>query len=228
MMTTTIDSDMQRLLAYEAPFLVEKLLLEHVVETEDEARALFTEVKRYLVAAHANARGEKDCSMYSLVVDEAWHQFVLFTHEYTEFCHSFFGRYIHHIPGNAPEPVNADGEAEAGPEMMTIDEFKAHYEALFGVTLPDVWYDPLNVHLHRRLSRKKKLSVSRGDEGTVDLLDAKGEVLLSVSDMALPALEFVARTPTFFTRELPGNLTDEEKVGLVATLVEYKLLRVAA
>ena len=46
--------------------------------------------------------------------------------------------------------------------------------------------------------------------------------------LALPALEFLTRTPTFFARELPGELTDEEKLGLVSAFVEHGLLRVAA
>ena len=225
-MTSTTQNDIRDALTYEAPFLIEKLLKQHVVETAEEAEALFSEVKRYLVAAHSVPEGGAECSMYSLLVDEAWHQFVLFTREYTDFSQRYFGRFIHHNPGNAPKHLHDDEEPVT---MMSLMEFEAHYKALFGVALPDVWYDERNVRLHGRLSKGKAvLSVARGGDGTVDVLDATGEVLLSINEMALPALEFVTRTPTFFTRELPGDLTDEEKIGLVATLVEYRLLRVAA
>ncbi len=38
-------------------------------------------------------------------VDEAWHQFILFTADYERYCHAKAGRFIHHlpiIPGEAP------------------------------------------------------------------------------------------------------------------------------
>jgi hypothetical protein len=46
-----------------------------------------------------------------------------------------------------------------------------------------------------------------------------------VSDLAVDALRFIADTGAFYVRELPGELTSAEKVGLVAALVEMKLLR---
>jgi hypothetical protein len=36
-----------------------------------------------------------------------WHEFILFTEDYSEFCQTFFGRYIHHLPNvfeNRPMP----------------------------------------------------------------------------------------------------------------------------
>lgn len=35
----------------------------------------------------------------SLLVDNAWHEFILFTRLYHNFCNEHFGRYIHHSPG---------------------------------------------------------------------------------------------------------------------------------
>jgi hypothetical protein len=225
-MTTIAQNDMRESLTYEAPFLIEKLLKLHIVETAEEGEALFLEVKRFLVAAHSVPPGGAECSMYSLLVDEAWHQFVLFTFEYSKFAEQYYGKFVHHNPGNAPKYLHDDEEPS---KTMTLAEFEVHYQALFGIPLPDVWYDERNVRIHRRLSKGKAvLSVVPGEEGTVDVLNAQGEVLLTVSEMARSALEFVTRTPTFFARELPGDLTDEEKVGLVSTLVEYRLLRVAA
>jgi hypothetical protein len=36
--------------------------------------------------------------MPSRAVDEAWHEMILMTREYTEFCRRAFGRYLHHSP----------------------------------------------------------------------------------------------------------------------------------
>lgn len=42
-------------------------------------------------------------SMPSQVVDDAWHEFILFTKDYCEFCTQAFGRYLHHTPAEAME-----------------------------------------------------------------------------------------------------------------------------
>lgn len=68
----------------------------------------------------------------------------------------------------------------------------------------------------------------RNEFGMADLINANGKVVLSVNDLAQDALAFVAQTGVFYVRELPGDLTDEEKVALITTLVEYKLLRVGS
>ena len=62
----------------------------------------------------------------------------------------------------------------------------------------------------------------------VDLLNEGGETLLTVNDLARGALAFINQTGAFYVRELPGDLTDEEKVALIATLVEYGVCRVGA
>jgi hypothetical protein len=214
-------------LAYEAPFLLEKLCKEHITETSEEAHALFTELKKYLLLTGAD--DSTDWSMYSLRVDEAWHQFVLFTREYMEFCLRFFGRYIQHSPGNAPKrPVSGRADPAASRGRSTFHGFKAQYEALFEAPLPDAWYDEKSVNLRRRLHRNRVEELElRTREGLVELVDRRGEIVLSVGDLAADALGFVTRTPSSYVRELPGSLTDDEKVGLAATLVEFDLVRVA-
>jgi hypothetical protein len=60
----------------------------------------------------------------------------------------------------------------------------------------------------------------------VALIDHDGRPLLSVSENAREALRFLVSAGAFYVRELPGDLTDEEKVALVAALVKLKVLRV--
>jgi len=48
----------------------------------------------------AISRG-KAVSMPSQVVDVAWHEFILFTRNYAEFCQKSHGRFIHHTPAEA-------------------------------------------------------------------------------------------------------------------------------
>ena len=209
-------------LAYEAPFLVEKLVKDRFVETPEEGEALFAEVKRFLVLVASDERVIWD--MYSLRIDEAWHQFVLFTRQYVDFCQRFFGRYMHHSPSNAPESKTAPAA-----EASSFARFQQRYEELFGGPLPSVWYDHTHVTVRRRIlnDRAGMLTVSSTDD-MVDLVSPRGDVLLSANEIAREALAFIARTGAFYVRELPGDLDDEEKIGLVATLVEHKMLRLGS
>jgi hypothetical protein len=216
------DLCIEDILAYEAPFLIEKLIKNAVVDTAEDAEDLFREVKRYLILADL----DQDCSwnMYSLRIDEVWHQFILFTRQYMEFCHRFFGRYIPHNPSNAPKV-----EYARPIEKTTFEQFYGRYLELFGEPLPDLWYDETTVTLNRRLfSRWAGPLTVRSDGDMVELLNGSGNSLFAVNDLARSALEFIAETGAFYVRELPGGLSDDEKLGLAAVLVECKVLRSAS
>lgn len=221
-MTTTELASFQAL-GFEAPYLVEKLIKNAVVDTAFEADELFREVKRYLVLADADQT--RAWNMYSLRVDEAWHQFILFTTQYAAFCQRYFGRFIPHNPSNAPKPEKPARQIES----TSFDQFAAYYAELFGEPLPQVWFDERTVTLDRRLFTRwaGPLAVRTVDDG-VELLNADGIPLFAVNDLAREALEFIAGTGAFYVRELPGDLDDEEKVGLAAALVECKVLRAAS
>jgi hypothetical protein len=180
------------ILRFEAPYLIEKLVKDRIVDTADEGEALFAEAKKFLILSYMDS--DVSWSMYSTRVDEAWHQFVLFTSQYVDFCHTYFGEYLHHNPSNAPE---APGRPELKPS--TFEGFRARYESFFG--------EP-----------QGGMACLAGPGGRMDVV---------VNDIARDALEFISCTGSFYVRELPGVLTDEEKIGLVATLVEHRVLRVA-
>lgn len=64
----------------------------------------------------------------SLKVDLAWHEFILFTRTYHQFCSTEFGRYIHHQPG--------------GDEKQNRHQFKNTlmlYALTFGTPPIDIW-----------------------------------------------------------------------------------------
>lgn len=48
-----------------------------------------------------NVAKRRMIAMPSQVVDVAWHEFILFTREYTHFCKKAFGKYLHHTPAEA-------------------------------------------------------------------------------------------------------------------------------
>lgn len=52
--------------------------------------------------------GRRMVSMPSQVVDDAWHEFILFTRAYEGFCRKALGRFLHHTPAEAmPAPTLA-------------------------------------------------------------------------------------------------------------------------
>ncbi len=57
-----------------------------------------------LLAKHPKQR----FGMPSTAVDAAWHEFILMTRNYETFCHTAFGRFLHHVPN---EPGHA-GDAK--------------------------------------------------------------------------------------------------------------------
>jgi hypothetical protein len=220
----TVDelSEFRGALDHEAPFLIEKLLKDHVVAGAFEAETLFTEVKRYLVLTQLNR--DVSWQMYSIRVDEVWHQFVLFTREYAMFCEEHLGGFVHHRPSNAPE---LPGSRDLTPS--TFREFRARYREVFGQELPECWRDELSMTLDRRLINEKagKLLVAES-AGRVSLIDENAAVLFEVDSLADEAISFIAATGSFYVRELPGDLTDEERIAIAATLVESRLLRVGS
>ena len=220
---TTTQIDVEAALKFEAPFLIQKLVKDRIAETDEEAVKLFTEVKRFFVLLRNDS--EISWDMYSRRVDEAWHQFVLFTRDYIDYCLDHFGSYVQHSPGIAAAS-HADAEPN-GAQPQCFHDFKKRYEEFYGIPLPDVWYDARSVTPRRRiLNDNATKQIVREADGGVDFLD-QDEVVISVSDLAKDALEFVAVTDAFYVRELPGDLTDEERVGLVTTLVEQGVMRVA-
>lgn len=52
---------------------------------------------RQFFLAYLNG-GRKFVSMPSQVTDELWHEFILYTRHYQQFCRQAFGRFLHHTP----------------------------------------------------------------------------------------------------------------------------------
>jgi hypothetical protein len=59
----------------------------------------------------ARRAGSLPISMPSQAVDEAWHEFILMTRSYHDFCNAVLGRYLHHVPAEA---MRAPTQAQEG------------------------------------------------------------------------------------------------------------------
>lgn len=211
-------------LSFDAPYVVERLVNDRVVDNADEGHELFAEILKYLVLCELNR--DVVIGMYSARVDEAWHAFILYTTEYTDFCRRFFGRYVGHAPKNAPQ---ADTDDHLSQAELTFAEFRERYQHTFDERLPDVWYDVRSIVPARRVFNDSaaKMTVAQHDS-IAELIDDSGSVILSANAIAYDALLFIAQTGAFYVRELPGGLTDGEKVNLIRTLTSWGVLRVAS
>ena len=77
------------------------------LEVKDQqlvARAL----RQFFLAYHKS--GYRRVAMPSMVVDDLWHEFILFTREYRAFCDYAFGRFLHHTPAVKMGAVVSDNE----------------------------------------------------------------------------------------------------------------------
>jgi hypothetical protein len=94
--------------------------------------------------------------------------------------------------------------------------------------LPDVWYNRRGVTTGQRVFSDwaASMTVQRHDS-VAELLDDTGDIVVSVNELAHEALEFIATTGAFYVRELPGGLTDGEKVALVEALMAAGAIRLA-
>ena len=88
----------ERILA-ENPVLYSKVAASLNCEPDDVPIAL-REVIRFLFLVSENSTGKLTPSER---VDLAWHEFILCTRAYWEFCEATFGRMIHHYPGGSKE-----------------------------------------------------------------------------------------------------------------------------
>jgi hypothetical protein len=77
-----------------------KLKERHPHLDERDISDVFRELKEYfhIIRESRDNGNEAFVSMPSLIADEAWHEFILCTREYADFCQRAFGRFLHHTP----------------------------------------------------------------------------------------------------------------------------------
>ncbi len=78
------------------PYLIKKIATQCLLSKDQATRGL-NEVLRFLDLV---ARRDSKLTP-SIVIDSIWHEFILFTRQYTDYCNYNYGRIIHHNPHNA-------------------------------------------------------------------------------------------------------------------------------
>jgi hypothetical protein len=69
--------------------------------------------------------GRKYVSMPSQVVDELWHEFILYTRDYERFCRRAFGSFLHHTPA-----VALSQSAQSNEGLRRVWWYTCKYESI--------------------------------------------------------------------------------------------------
>ena len=121
---------MNRIEAANMDFVFYKLLAERKIEAYD-AKVLEEEFKKFIFLSGLNIY---PLAMISPLVDEVWHQFILFTKQYREFCFNTVGHFIGHLPDTPMTPV----------PLAAGENFRSGYKKYFGA-LPEIWYKDMDI-----------------------------------------------------------------------------------
>lgn len=89
-----MNKTLQELLQYSNPDILSRFTDLFDVP-EQEAEDIFKETMKFLYISRTPGVFIPD---ELLIVDEMWHNFILFTQEYQHFCQCYFGNYLHHTP----------------------------------------------------------------------------------------------------------------------------------
>jgi hypothetical protein len=82
--------------------LYDKLRQKHPDIGPKEFQLVNFALKQFFLA-HLKS-GKKYVSMPSQIVDDLWHEFILYTRGYEKFCGTAFGRFMHHTPAVVLQP----------------------------------------------------------------------------------------------------------------------------
>ena len=108
-----------------------KLYVQNYPNNKLKAEDAFREMLKYLWLAKKHCydiKREPDnvelpprCVMLRSMreIDEMWHEFILFTKDYTAFCQQYFGEYLHHFPNIFDTmPISRDEENEEIAKLL--------------------------------------------------------------------------------------------------------------
>lgn len=79
--------------------IITKVIQAYPHLTDQQAALVIKALREYFQLC--NVAGKRVVSMPSQVVDVAWHEFILFTRQYQQFCNKALGRFLHHTPAEA-------------------------------------------------------------------------------------------------------------------------------
>lgn len=120
----------ESVMAYKNPVLIAKYRKKYGVTTRT-AQKHFQELKKFLLLTSV----AKQSIAPSQKIDQVWHEFILFTKDYRQFCTTNFGKIIEHVP------EIATGKRQATKAIRRYLETLALAASVYGKLDPEMWPD---------------------------------------------------------------------------------------
>jgi hypothetical protein len=123
MPTTTRTCTLDEALAYENDEVVHRFTKLYDIGF-DEANDVFVETKRWLWLIRQSESSSLAITDPLVIIDEMWHNFVLFTPDYTRHCFDLYGCYIHHAPTTEREKSRWDRRLKRNPSRVREEQLR--------------------------------------------------------------------------------------------------------
>lgn len=91
------------------PGLINRLAKKRPELPPDQLKLVEKGLRQFFAAYHRG--GYQFVSMPSQIVDDLWHEFILYTRNYQLFCQKAFGRFLHHTPAIVLKPSQRGNNA---------------------------------------------------------------------------------------------------------------------
>lgn len=114
--------------------------------TEEQSSQIFNETKKWLWLCYKTSDPQLktrvliDYSM--LMIDEMWHNFILFSKDYENYCLDKFGFFIYHQPTTKSESLSWKNNSEKNTSIY-LEAIKKQYSIIFdylGEETLKLWY----------------------------------------------------------------------------------------
>lgn len=123
-----VTANLEQVLSYKNEEVVGRFCADYGF-TQAQGEEIFLDCKRWLwLCAHHADEGrpgaELSMTIEMTVIDQMWHTFLLFTHDYAEFCERHFKCFIHH------QPTSRATKLEMTPEKR-LAQLQTNYEYIY-------------------------------------------------------------------------------------------------
>jgi hypothetical protein len=98
--------------------------------SDTEAEDIFIQMLNWFIfCENPKSEGYRNIDDSTVIIDEMWHTFILFTPDYFKFCKKYIGHYIHHMPST--NAVLAAQRERAQEEI--IEKKRKQYELVYDI-----------------------------------------------------------------------------------------------
>lgn len=157
-------ANLEQVLAYSNPDVIDKISVVANV-SEEFAEEIFAELLKWLwLCAEAKIDRREGTDVPRLVIDEplhfidiGWHEFILFTKDYADFCKDNFGFFIHHNPTPIRRKIEITSaiENDGGAMNALLNERRRQYEYIhdkLGAETLVAWYETFGERMEEMTS----------------------------------------------------------------------------